>query len=300
MEKKNPGRPKKNKTIPATEFLGNVAKPTISNAVNEIVLSEASALNQYLKTFKTLRVNDLTIYFTADGMVIESLINNRTTGGVINGDKRLYINLKKSYSYYCSKPCAVKITSIVNLDSLMDEIDENTKFLTIYTTDVSNVLSYKICDEINDIDTTSSLDVDSISYDFPKIVVPGELDIRLSIEGYKPSDLKKTFNKKTRKKCDKCTLKAINDEIKIDFVPSTGKITNIVMNSRKTRPIKSHQRDMLYQINIPKSDINQFIMHIKENITIMFSDKYILMQNESASGLQIRYQIPIDSVEKAQ
>lgn len=300
MEKKNPGRPKKNKTILPTEFLGNVAKPTITNSINEIVLSEAGALNQYLKTFKTLRVNDLTIYFTAEGMIIESLINNRTTGGIINGDKRLYINMKQAYSYYCSKPCAVKITSIVNLDSLMDEIDENTKFLTIYTTDVSNVLSYKICDEINDIDTVSSLDVDSILYDFPMINVPGDIDVRLSIEGYKPSDLKKTFNKKTRKKCDKCTLKAINDEIKIDFVPSTGKVTNITMNSRKTRPIKSHQKDVLYMINIPKSDINQFIMHIKENVTIKFSDRFILMENESVSGLQIRYQIPIDSTEKAQ
>lgn len=292
-EKKNPGRPKKNKTIPVADFEGTVSAPVTRGAINEIKISEATVLNQYLKTFKTLKVDELTIYFMKDKLIIESLIDNRANGGKAVGDKRLYIVIKKVFSYYCERPCAVHIKSIVNLESLMDEIDENTKYLILYTTEVNNVLSYKIFDEVNDINTSSSIDVKSISYDFPAVILPSELDVKLSINGYKSGDLKKTFNKKTRRKCTKCTLKAKDDVIDIEFVPSNGKVTKVTMNSRKTKPIVSTNRGELYVINIPKSDINQFIMHIRDNITAKFSDKYILMENESDTGMQIRYQIPI-------
>ena len=292
MEKKNqPGRPKKNKTILKTDFPGNLNKPQYEGAINEIRISESCVLIQYLKTFKTLKVNDLDIYFLPEKFVIKASIDNRLNGG-IGGDKNIYVEIKKNnvYSYYCSKPAMIHIKSIINLESLMEEIDENTKFLDIFVTNISNILSYRTHDETNDIVTESSIDAEYIQYNFPELCLQCPEDVRISVLGYKPSDLKKIFNKKIRKKCY-CKLKAKNNVINMDFVPEVGKITKITINANNTREIKSYDMD-LYEINLPKTDVNQFMMHVKEDVSLYFSDKALFMQNE-IGGLSLSYIIPI-------
>ena len=297
MKKTNapPGRPKKNKPISIDNYKKVVSNPQNEIAVNEIIISEASSFNNFLKTFKTLKATSLSIIFEETKFSIHALTSDKIQGGSKNKEISLQIPGNSVFSYYCKKPTLIKLNSIVLLEPLILEIDENSRYVTLFTTDRDNSLEYTIEDVQNDIKSSSAISTPPFDYNFNTLEYPTEIEeeIEFRIVGYKTSDIKKILGKKSRKNCNDCRLSALNNVVSIEYRNETDNVTEITLNSKNSsRRIYGQENDKLYSIKFPESDISQFLMYIKKDIEIIFSQDYILMKSME-DGIDIVYKINI-------
>lgn len=277
-----PGRPKINSSIPKEQYLGVVDKPRYTSiATNEIIIPDSSTFNNFIKTLDSLKTSSLSIYFEEDGFSIKGKVDDNVQGGSTLKEVYIHISSSRVYSYYFSKPTMAELKSMSALSEFKTELDENTRFVILYTTDINDSIQYVVEDTKNDIKVSSSIITSNHIYNFDKLIFPEiiEDEIKLVISGYKTNNIKKIFSKKSRSSCSKAKLIAKNNVVTIEYKNEINNTTKLTMNSKKRNKILGQKENELYCIDFPKIDVDRFLMNIKTDVEFMFAKDYLIMKN---------------------
>lgn len=296
--KRNPGRPRKAKVIPISEYQGIVEEADKSNRRVEIKIAEGNVLLNYLKTLKTLTsVDKIVFYFRTDGLVISVNFGERTTSfNSSEHRKRCVIEIpgSSSLSYYCPEPLSVTFDNMVGLEGFMDDIDENAYKCTIY-------INEDKCNQINfDVQNMSmkgvSNNIESVKIgDEPFTPMSNNLENSLvSIKRVKSGDIKKYFGKKTIKSSAFAEIIARNDEVTFAYCKQDNENhKNFIFDKDEVKNgnIRLNEPRRIFKTKLPIKDIYNFNQHIKSDVDIYFSNEETLLINRK-SGMTLKYLIP--------
>lgn len=296
MTTKQRGRPLKNKEIPIDQFEGLMKDPLNSNAANEICIASVKQFKAALGALKTLEADNIGIIFGEDRFIIQGTIKNLQIDGSPEMQRRdIYIQINKDFYryYYGGRTVRMTIESIGELSTLIEEADENTRFLWIYTTESEGALSYKIVDEKNDISLLSSIHIRDLVYDIELPNIPTGDGCIAQIVGYEPGCLKKILGKKRKGNIAKYNIKICNSVMEISYSKSEAGETFITLNENKDGNRVISYNDKLYEVVIYKTDLLGFLQNPgKGNLKISFFKNRVIFHHKDVE-IETTYVVPV-------
>jgi len=286
-KKGKPGRPRKNKSIPFECYKGVVDEPENINALMEIKITEPFLFQKYLNTFKSMKCDVIIIRAEPDKFIIKSTIveKKKEVNDTKNREKYIFIKIQGNevYSYYCKQTIEIHISSIAKLENMIQDIDEGSNYITLYTEhSINNTLNFKIYDNslkstLKSFITTKNI-IDPITIPVTISAVEDDKMPNLKISNYMSGDIKKMFGKKNKKQAGKCEMIAKNNKVEFNFLKDSNTSTTISFDLNENHRIINNCPNKLYSITFPREAISTFISHIKSEIVMIFFKKFILVR----------------------
>lgn len=304
--RKGPGRPKKKKPVPYSEYKGVVGEPSSSDKIMEVILTEPFLLLQYLMTLKSNNTTSLKIFITPERLIIKAAIEFKPTTHKSSQDtngKSMYIVLEGAnvFSYYCSSIIVMEITSMNALNDMIEYLDQYSESISLFIrSGVSNNLNYKIYNSLLRVHINSHIESSIVypgnNFNCSEYMIGSDFDFSSANVIFKQcvaEHFKKLLVKKSTKKATSFRLTAKVNNVEIEVV-TDKKIRHLLsFDLEGNESIVNMKPSELYSVHFPKQDVFNFIIHIKTKIDIHMNHEYVLMSHEEC-GMKLYSLVKID------
>lgn len=299
------GRPKKNVGISFDEFKGIVDQPENSSAVVEFQNSFPFEMKQYLSTLESNSIETFMIDFYPTFLVIwGKTIERRYSDEYSDGDKNFLLihynctnNLQ--YSYFCKRPTFVQVNNKSKFSSAIGDILEASKIIKFT---INENIEHQLTIEIYN-DIIGSVDIKHIPCDIefdeqirlprrPKIL-SAIGDPICSLWKNDITEYKKLLNSKSKRKAveNKLSIIPYRNEIIITFKKDNNNEQEIIISKQKNKFLDI-KIDEIQELNFPKDNIYNFLLHVKGKFDIKIYKDYYILQYIDKNYDQINKKTP--------
>lgn len=285
------GRPKKNISIDPSQYHKIVTVPKVKTSVVEFSNTEPFDMSKYLKTLKSNGITEFYIDCLPTRVIFwGKTITKHYSEEFTSGEKDymfLFYECDMVFRYFCKRPTFICIDDKESIISLLGEISESSKKIKM-TVDsnmgdyVNFTITNKTLKSKNRFSINCTIEFDSPTKIMTRPIIPQGIKY-CEITDIDISEYKKELNSKFKKKVTDSKILFSKDQIEINF--TTGSKSMKTTYEVDNYLIKVFV-DRLVEMNYPKNNIIEFLLHIKGKFTIRFSKEYILLvYNENGALL---------------
>jgi hypothetical protein len=296
------GRPKKNNSVDVSLYHCICDTPKSKTSVIEFSNTEPFDMSKYLKTLKSNDVFELHIECLEKkvnfwGKMAKKVYSEEYSDGEDNFMLLSY-DCTKVYRYYCKHPVFISIDERESITNLLGEISESSKKIKMtvnnnFTDSVNFTISNATLSSKNEFSVNCIVEFHQPNK-LPPRPTTAISEKYCTMKNIDIGEYKKELNSRFKKKVVTSKISFDCREIVIEFMKdSSKKMRTIYKINEETHKSDDDKielfTDHLTEINYPKNNISDFLLHIKGEFSKTFYKDYIILMYKDKNVTLISY-----------
>lgn len=289
-ENKKIGRPKKNNSINPSLYHRITDTPKSGTSVIEFSNTEPFDMSKYLKTLKSNDIPGLYIECLPTKVIFWGKMTRKVYTDEYSGNNNNFMVLsydcENVYRYYCKHPVYINIDERESITNLLGEISESSKKLKmIVNNNFTDCINFVIYNATLNSKNTFYVNC-TVEFHKPERICTRPLIAKSEkycvMNGIDIGEYKKELNSRFKKKVVISKVAFGRKSIEIQFMKDNDKSMKTIYKINE----ETHKSDdgkielftnKMTEINYPKNNISDFLLHIKGEFSKHFYKDYIIL-----------------------